>query len=456
MTLPTLAPRCRADARAVHDDAPRLDGAGPARPVGARAARLATWRMRGSVAGLALVALMAACGGGGGGGSSDDDTSGGGSEPPAEPAGEPRLTTVADGLDHPWGLAFLPDGRFLVTERGGAMLVVKADGTRQSVAGLPALHVEGQGGLLDVALEPGFADHGRIVWSYAEAGSGVEAGRYGLAVARGTLDADTARVSNVQVLLRQEPKVASTNHYGGRIAFGADGRLFIAMGDHQLTSERGYAQDLSRDHGKIARIAADGRIPADNPFVATAGADPAIWSYGHRNPQGLAFAPDGQTLWSVEHGPQGGDELNRIEPGANFGWPRVSHGCEYGSPVGTCPPVGGASSGAGYTAPATVWVPTSTAPSGMAFVTGDAMGDWSGTLLVGALAGRTLWQIDLAGSGNIVCTPMQGQTANRCAQVPLLAAEGKRIRDVRQGPDGWIYLLTDEGGGEDALLRIER
>ncbi|RZU02521.1 PQQ-dependent sugar dehydrogenase [Rivibacter subsaxonicus] len=399
--------------------------------------------------GFALVMLLATgCGGGGGDAAAPA---------PAPPPGSPRAVTIASGLDHPWSLAFLPDGRYLVTERAGRLRVVATDGTLSApVTGLPAVQAAGQGGLLDLALAPDFATSGRIYWSYAEAGSGAEAGRNGTTVARGTLDLATRSVSGVQVIYRQ-PKVAGSNgHFGGRIALAPDGKLFIALGDRQIDSERGYAQDLSRGNGKIVRINSDGSIPADNPFVAIAGARPEIWSRGHRNPQGAAIDPTSGALWSVEHGPQGGDELNAVAPGRNYGWPLISFGCEYGAtPLDSCTPVGGSSAGAGLEQPLAYWVPTSTAPSGMAFYTGSAIPEWRNSLLIGALAGQTLWKIDLAGSGNIVCTPRSGEVANRCAQVDLLRSLNRRIRDVRQGPDGFVYLLTDQGGNADQIIRVQ-
>ena len=402
--------------------------------------------------GFALVALLAAgCGGGGGDAPASAPT-------PAPPAGSLKTVTIASGLDHPWSLAFLPDGRYLVTERAGRLRVVATDGTLSApVSGLPAVQAVGQGGLLDLALAPDFAVSGRIYWSYAEAGSGAEAGRNGTSVARGVLDLNTLTMSGVQLIYRQ-PKVANSGgHFGGRIVFANDGTLLVTLGDRQIDSERGHAQDLARGNGKVVRLNADGSIPSDNPFVATAGALPEIWSLGHRNPQGAAIDPASGWLWSVEHGPQGGDELNAIVPGRNYGWPLISYGCEYGAtPVDSCTPVGGASSAPGMEQPLAHWVPTSTAPSGMAFYTGDAIPEWRNSLLVGALAGQTLWKIELAGSGAIVCTPKPGQAANRCAQVAEVRALGLRIRDVRQGPDGLVYLLTDQGGNADRILRIEK
>lgn len=399
---------------------------------------------------LGLLALpLTACGG----------ANGGGTTARAPDAAEPavRAVAVAEGLDHPWSVAFLPDGRFLVTERAGRLRLVGADGRLTTIEGLPPVRARGQGGLFDIVLGPDFARHRRIYWSYAEPGRGAEEGRDGLAVARGTLDLAAGRVQEVQVILRQTPKVpGSSGHYGGRLLFAPDGRLFVTMGDRQIASERVHAQDLGRDNGKIARIEADGRIPADNPFTARAGARGQIWSLGHRNPQGMAFHPGTNVLWITEHGPQGGDELNAVGAGRNCGWPRVSHGCEYGAPVGDCTVVGGASTAPGFEAPRAIWGPTSTAPSGLMFYNGERFPEWRGQAFTGALAGRTLWRLEADGAGPIVCTPPSGATASRCGQVEAVRALDRRIRDVRQGPDGWIYLLTDDGGGNDALLRLQR
>lgn len=377
--------------------------------------------------GAAFAIIVAACGGGGGG-STDSP---------------PQVVTLASGLEHPWSLAFLPDGRMLVTERPGRLRLVSADGQAISapIAGVPAVYAEGQGGLFDVVLSPDFESTRLVYLSYAEPGTGSDAGRNGTAVVRGVLSADAASLTSTQVIFRQTPKVASSGHFGGRLVFARDGNLFLTLGERLATAERDKAQDLSQGHGKVMRMRPDGSAPIDNPFVGIGGAQPTIWSLGHRNPQGAAIHPDTGELWSVEHGPQGGDELNVVRAGRNYGWPRVSYGCEYGTPVGNCTPVGGASTGPGFEPPLTYWVPTSIAPSGMAFYTGNGFPEWRGHLFVGALAGQALWHIELAGT----------TVVNR---EPLLTNLGRRIRDVRQGPDGWIYLLTDESDGR--ILRIER
>ncbi|MDP2006990.1 MAG: PQQ-dependent sugar dehydrogenase [Rubrivivax sp.] len=386
---------------------------------------------------ILAVAVLTACGGGGGADNADAAT------PPAAPAGPLRATTLASGLVNPWSLAFLPDGRLLVTERPGRLRLVSADGRSVSpaIAGVPAVDAAGQGGLFDVALAADFASTRRIFLSYAEAGSGAEAGRNGLAVGTALLNADVTALTGWQVIYRQAPKVASSGHFGGRIVVAPGGLLYVTLGDRQANSERGKAQDLAQGHGKIVRIRADGSVPTDNPFVGRAGALPTTWSYGHRNVQGAALHPTTGELWATEHGPQGGDELNRVQRGANYGWPLVSYGCEYGAPVGSCAPVGGASTGPGFEPPVSWWVPTSIAPSGLAFYTGSRFPEWRGQLFMGALAGQALWRIEL--SGNAVVS-----------REPLLTDLRERIRDVRQGPDGWLYLLTDSGNGR--ILRVER
>lgn len=346
-----------------------------------------------------------------------------------------RVVTVATGLSFPWGMAFLPDGDMLVTERSGALRQVGRNGiVSPPLGGVPVARTRGQGGLLDIALDPEFAANRLIYLSYAEGGADNTSG---LAVARGTLRADRAALDNVQVIFRQHPKVDSDGHFGGRLAFSKDGHLFITLGDRQHDRERGKAQQLDKHHGKIVRVLPDGRIPADNPFVKTAGARPEIWSLGHRNPQGVAVHPETGELWASEHGPQGGDEINIVRRGRNYGWPVVTYGCEYV----TCFRVGEGSSKPGMEAPITWWVPKSIAPSGLAFYTGTRHPDWTGQLFSGALAGQALWRLKLDG--------------NRVVErQPLLTRLGERIRDVRQGPDGWLYLLTDSGNGR--VLRLER
>ncbi len=382
--------------------------------------------------------LLVACGGAG-------DEAAGAPAPaaPAAPACPLRPVTVAGGLVNPWSLAFLPEGGMLVTERPGRLRRITSDGrlVTSPVNGVPVVAAAGQGGLLDVALAPDFARSRRLYLSYAEPGSGAEAGRNGLAVGAAVLSADGSALTEWRVIFRQSPKVASSGHFGGRIVPASGDTLFITLGDRQSAGEMHKAQDLAQGHGKIMRIRSDGSVPADNPFVGNAAAQATIWSYGHRNVQGAALHPVTGELWATEHGPQGGDELNRVRPGLNYGWPNVSYGCDYGSPVGNCTPVGGASTGPGFEPPVSHWVPTSIAPSGLTFYTGGRCPEWSGQLFSGALAGRALWRIRLEGN----------QVVQREA---LLITLGERIRDVRQGPDEWLYVLTDSSNGR--VLRLER
>ena len=343
-----------------------------------------------------------------------------------------RPVTVASGLDNPWGMAFLPDGRMLVTERPGRMRLVAQDGSLSPpLAGLPPVFAQGEGGLLDVAIDPAFADNARLYWSFSEPD---QAGGPGssTAVATGRLRGD--RVEDVQVLFRQPEKVDNSSHYGSRLLFAPDGRLFVSLGDR---SRRSDAQDLGSAHGKLLRIDKDGRAPTDNPFVATAGALPEIWTLGHRNIQGLAFDPSTGELWASEHGPQGGDELNRIARGRNYGWPVITFGCEYV----TCAKIGEGTAKQGMEQPVAHWSPQAIAPTGMAFLTSDRYPGWKGDLFIGMLQGRALLRVKLAGEGVV-------------EQQPVLTGLMERVRDVRQGPDGWLYVLV--GRDQGRILRIER
>jgi aldose sugar dehydrogenase len=362
-------------------------------------------------------ALLSACGGCGGG------------DPAAAPAqtGTTRTVTLNASLSSPWGLAFLPDGRMLVTQKGGTMVVLAADGAsvQATLGGLPAVVSDGQGGLLDVALDPDFATDPWVYWTYSEPGTGAEAGLSGTAVARGRLVGDA--LQNVAVLYRQVPKVSGAGHFGSRLAFRADKTLFVTLGERQKGSP---AQDLATTLGKVIRIRRDGTIPSDNPGIA--GARPEIWSYGHRNPQGAAIRPGTDELWVTEHGPQGGDELNRIVPGGNFGWPLVSYGCNYGDPVGDACRIGGGTHAPAYVEPVSFWVPTSIAPAGLIFYTGTRFPAWQGNAFLGALAGTALWRVELRGNAEV-------------ARERLLGDLGERIRDVEQGPDGFLYVITDGG-----------
>ncbi len=349
---------------------------------------------------------------------------------PAAPASKVRVEVVARGLEHPWGLAFLPDGRMLVTERPGRVRVVAHDGKLSPpLAGVPKVAATGQGGLLDIALKPDF-ERSRLVYiSYAEPreerANGTTVARARLAGAPGE-----ERFEDIEVIFRQEPSHRGGLHFGSRLVFAPDGRLFVTLGER---FEMRFAQDLARHWGKVVRLEPDGKVPADNPFVGKDGAQPEIWSYGHRNPQAAAIHPDTGILWVVEHGPRGGDEVNIVERGANYGWPLVGYGIDYsGARIHAAP------SGAGMVAPIYYWVP-SIAPSGMAFYTGDVFPAWRGNLLVGALAGQALHRLVLDG-------------ARVVAEEVLLARRNERIRDVRQGPDGAVWLLTDADDGR--IVRI--
>jgi aldose sugar dehydrogenase len=394
---------------------------------------------------LVLVGAMVGCGGAGTAATPDvTATAPPGDKPPT--AAAPQVVTISSGLVNPWSLAFLPDGRMLVTEKPGRLRMVNADGSVVSapVAGVPAVDAAGQGGLFDVAVASDFATTRRIYLSFAEPGGGAEAGRNGTAVGTAVLNVDATALTQWRVIFRQSPKVASSGHFGGRIVLAPGGLMYVTLGDRQADSERVKAQNLTQGHGKVMRIRTDGTVPPDNPFAGLSGGaavQEAVWSYGHRNPQGAALHPTTGQLWATEHGPQGGDELNLVQAGRNYGWPLVSYGCEYGAPVGNCSPVGGASTGPGFEPPLSYWVPTSIAPSGMAFYTGSRFPEWQGQLFVGALAGQALWRIVLNGT----------QVVSREA---LFSSLGERIRDVRQGPDGWLYLLTDSSNGR--ILRIQR
>jgi len=356
--------------------------------------------------------------------------------------GPARATLLGARLDSPWGLAFLPDGRMLVTQKGGSMVIVRADGAavEATVAGVPEVNRRGQGGLLDVALDPDFATAPWVYFSYSEDG----AGGAGTALARGRL-VGTA-LQDVAVIWRQTPKVASGIHYGSRIVFRPDKTLYLTLGDrgqdNPAAPSGAHAQNLATTLGKVVRLNRDGSIPADNPAFAAPGALPGLYSLGHRNPQGAALFPGTSELWLTEHGPQGGDELNRVRAGANYGWPIRSYGCPYRSPVGDSCRVGGGQHAPGYEEPKTFWVPTSTAPAGLAFYSADRIPEWRGHLFAGALTGRTLWRIVLDAQRNVVARE----------EVAAVKALGQRIRDVRQGPDGWLYLLTDDG----RIVRVER
>lgn len=382
---------------------------------------------RKSITGLTLSALLislwvlAACGSEGNSNGSEKTRA------TAPTSVDPRYVVLNDLLVRPWGLAFLPDGRILVTEKRGRMVILSAEGTsvQEAVTGLPAVADASQGGLLDVALDPDFTTDPWIYWTYAEPGTGAELGLAGTAVARGRLIGNT--LNDVEVIYRQKPKVTGGGHFGSRIAFRSDRTLYVTLGERQKFTP---AQDLTTTLGKVIRINRDGTIPPDNPSII--GAEPEIFSYGHRNSQGAAIRPGGDELWVSEHGPQGGDEINKIVAGGNYGWPVVSYGCNYGDPVSDACRIGGGVHAPNYIEPVSYWVPVSIAPSGMIFYTGAGFPQWQGNLFVGALVGTALWRVELNEDQEVL-------------RERLFFEPNERIRDVGQGPDGWIYLLTDSG-----------
>ena len=352
---------------------------------------------------------------------------------PTSPAARALQTqVVAQGLEHPWALAFLPGGSFLVTERPGRLRVVEAGGTvLPPVRGLPAVAAGGQGGLLDVVTDSAFARNRTVYFCFAEPDATPGSGANSTALARGRLSQDGTQLEDVRVIFSQKPKLASNLHFGCRIVEARDGTLLLALGERY--HRRDDAQKLDNHLGKVVRVNKDGTVPADNPFVGQAGALPEIWSYGHRNPQGATLAPDG-AYWMNEHGPQGGDEINTPQAGRNYGWPVITYGENYGGGK-----LGEGTQRAGMEPPLHYWVP-SIAPSGMAFLTSDRYGAaWKGNLFVGSLKFAYLNRMVLEGR--------QVKAEHR-----LLAENKERIRDVRQGPDGWLYVLTDAANGR--LLRL--
>lgn len=343
--------------------------------------------------------------------------------------GNITVETVASGLEHPWGLAFLPDGRILVTERPGRLRIVSRDGRlSEPLAGVPQVAARGQGGLLDVAIDPRFSESRLVYLSFAEEGDG---GTSGTAVVRGRLG--DAGLENVEVIYRQQPKVRSGGHFGSRLVFSRDGKLFITQGDRQSSAFRQQAQDLSSDIGKVVRINPDGSIPRDNPFVGRSDARPEIWSYGHRNVQAAALNPETGQLWTVEHGARGGDELNHPQAGKNYGWPIITYGIDYGGGS-----IGEGTQREGMEQPVYYWDPV-IAPSGMAFYTGDRYPGWKGSVFVGSMTPGALVRLTI-------------DNDRVTLEERYLGSLGARIRDVQQGPDGLLYLVTDAENGQ--LLRV--
>jgi glucose/arabinose dehydrogenase len=339
-----------------------------------------------------------------------------------------RVVTLLKGLEYPWSVAFLPDGRMLVTERVGRLRLVGQDLRLdpKPIAGLPDVAATGQGGLFDVVLHPEHAQNGWIYWAYNAPG----AGGWGTALARGKLQG--SRMTEVQVLFSMKPKTRSSQHFGGRIVFDKAGMLYLTLGDR---GDKERAQKLDDHAGSVIRLHDDGRVPIDNPFVKRAEALPEKWTLGNRNMQGASLHPKTGELWTHEHGPQGGDEVNVMRSGLNYGWPVITYGVNYG--FGTR--IGEGQTKPGMVQPLHLWVP-SIAPSGMAFVSGSKFPQWTGDLLVGALRDQMLVRLELDGEKVV-------------REERLLRGIVGRIRDVRMGPDGLVYLLTDDAEG--ALLRLE-
>jgi glucose/arabinose dehydrogenase len=343
-----------------------------------------------------------------------------------------QVTTVADGLDQPWGIDFLPDGRMIVTEKPGRLRIVSRDGRVSApIGGVPQVDFRGQGGLLDVTVHPRFAENRLVYLSYSEPGPD---GTNSTAAARGTLSADGSALTDVRVIFRQEPKLPSTKHYGSRVVFDGQGHVFITTGERSEERFRGQAQDLGSLLGKVVRLNEDGTVPADNPFVGQSGARPEIWSYGHRNSQGAAIHPETGKLWEIEHGPRGGDEINIPEPGANYGWPVVSHGVNYdGTPVGI-----GREDAPGMADPIVTWSPV-IAPGGMAFYMSEEIPGWYGNLLIAGLKTKAIIRLVLDGESVV-------------HEERMLHELGVRMRDVAVDPRGAVFAITDDPDGE--ILRI--
>lgn len=338
-----------------------------------------------------------------------------------------EVTPFAKGLDHPWALAFLPDQKgMLVTERPGNLRVVSADGKLSApLSGVPKVWAKGQGGLLDVVLSPDFKQDRTVYLSFAEGGGAGD--KAGTAVGRGQLSEDLSTLKNFKVIFRQEPKLSVGNHFGSRLVFDRDGYLFITLGEN---NDRPTAQDPDKLQGKIVRIYPDGKVPDDNPFVGQSGVRPEIWSYGHRNPQGAALNPWTGTLWENEHGPRGGDEINIIERGKNYGWPLATHGINYsGQPI----PEAKGKTAEGTVAPHHVWE-KSPGLSGMAFYDADRFKVWQHNVFIGSLVSQELIRLQFDGDKVVHEERLMGEL-------------NKRIRDVRQGPDGYLYVLSDEDNG---------
>lgn len=407
--------------------------------------------MRNLLLTTALAVVLAACGGTDGAAQPAAQSAPGGEPWETRPANAPSQTpafpgqtrapevsadvayevvTVAEGLDKPWAIAFLPDGRMLVTEKPGRLRIVTQEGQlSEPVSGLPEVDARDQGGLLDVVLDPDYAQNKLIYWSYAEPrGNGTNS----TAVARGRLveDGASARVTDVQVIFQQNPAMDSTKHYGNRLVFDREGHLLIGLGERSIMAGRVQAQDMNSALGKVVRINRDGSIPADNPFVGQDGVRPEIFASGVRNVQAAALHPETGQLWEIEHGARGGDELNIIEAGKNYGWPTITYGLEYsGQPIGE-----GLTAKDGLEQPAYYWDPV-IGPSGMIFYQGDLFPAWKDSLFVGALRDKQLVRLTLDGDRVV-------------GEERLLTDVNARIREVEQGPDGAIYVATDSAEGK--------
>lgn len=344
-----------------------------------------------------------------------------------------RVEVIASGLMYPWAIAFLPDGQALVTEQVGRMRLVTSQGqVGDPIAGLPDVSYGCDGGLLDLKADPNFASNRMIYWTYTEP----RVGGNGLTVARGRLSDDGTHVDDVRSIVQTLPTIEGRLHYGSRLQFGRDGRLFVSVGERKIlpSSIRDQAQDLNSHLGKILRINPDGSVPQDNPFVGRERAKAEIWSYGHRHVQGMTINPDTGILWAIEHGPQGGDEINVIEPGKNYGWPIISYGKEYnGQPVN-----GGLTASAGLEQPIYYWDPV-IAPSGATFYSGKLVPEWKGNLFVAGLAGEHISRLVLNGQRVV-------------GEERLLLEQRQRIRDVQEGQDGALWVVTDHVDGK--ILRV--
>jgi len=397
---------------------------GPVRqagPGGLPARALRGWR---AAAGCALGAWLGLAG------AAQDDPARKAQQAPAYTRAEAQVEELATGLSHPWAMAFLPDGSALITERSGALRRWDGRaGLSGPLAGVPEVAAQGQGGLLDVALSPSFAEDRMVYLSYAEAG---EDGRLGTAVGRGRLAPDNGSLQDFRRIFQQQPKLSRGQHFGSRLVFDRDGYLFVTLGEN---NQRPTAQDLDKLQGKLVRLNADGSVPQDNPFQGKPPARPEIWSYGHRNPQGLALHPRTGALWLHEHGARGGDEINLPLPGRNYGWPIATYGMNYsGLPI----PESRGTEAEGTEQPLYYWR-KSPAVSGMAFYDADRHPQWRGSLFIGSLVEQQLIRLSLDGE-------------RIAAEERLLSDRGERIRDVRAGPDGGLYVLTDSPEGK--LLRV--